>query len=195
MTVIAAFDFDGTITTRDSFVPFLLRAFGRGRTGLAFLGLLPEALKVLPEPSRRDRFKARIVRALFTGASHTALEAIGAQHAGEILGWVRPAARERIAWHHAQGHRLVMVSASLDLYLKPVAKALGFHDLLCTSLVAEQDVLTGEIRGKNCRGPEKTARLATLLGDLSTCEIHAYGDSAGDRELLAIAHHPHYRMF
>ncbi|MDR3352119.1 MAG: HAD-IB family hydrolase [Zoogloeaceae bacterium] len=195
MTVIAAFDFDGTITTRDSFVPFLFRAFGRARTCRALLRLLPMALGVLAGSANRDAFKARLVRVLFAGASRQRLEELGIRHAEEILGWVRPAARERIEWHRTQGHRLIMVSASLELYLKPVAKRLGFHDLLCTTLVAQGDVLTGAIDGKNCRGAEKTARLAALLGDLAPLELYAYGDSSGDRELLTIAQHPHYRVF
>ena len=193
--VVAAFDFDVTITTRDTFVPFLNRAFGRERVRMAFLRLAPEAAKVVVGLSDRDRFKDRLVRALFLGDSVLRLREAGREHAHEILHWVRPAARQKIDWHKARGDRLVMVSASLDLYLEPVAAALGFDDLLCTSPSVGHMVFDGGLVGKNCRGPEKVTRLRRLLGHPSEYELHAYGDSAGDREMLDVADHPNYRVF
>lgn len=193
--VVAAFDFDVTITTKDTFVPFLTRAFGRERVRLAFLRLAPEAARVLVGLSDRDRFKGRLVRALFAGDSVARLRETGREHAREIINWVRPEARQRIEWHKRRGDRLVMVSASLDLYLDPVADALGFDDLLCTSPSVNYMVFDGSLVGKNCRGPEKVSRLTNLLGNLSEYELHAYGDSEGDREMLAVANHAYLRVF
>ncbi len=193
--VVAAFDFDVTITTKDTFVPFLTRAFGRERVRLAFLRLAPEAARVLVGLSDRDRFKGRLVRALFAGDSVARLRETGREHAREIINWVRPEARQRIEWHKRRGDRLVMVSASLDLYLDPVADALGFDDLLCTSPSVNYMVFDGGLVGKNCRGPEKVSRLTNLLGNLSEYELHAYGDSEGDREMLAVANHAYLRVF
>ncbi len=193
--VVAAFDFDVTITTKDTFVPFLTRAFGKERVRLAFLRLAPEAARVVVGLSDRDRFKGRLVRALFAGDSVARLRETGREHAREIINWVRPAARQRIEWHKKRGDRLVMVSASLDLYLDPVADALGFDDLLCTSPAVNHMVFDGSLVGKNCRGPEKVSRLTNLLGNLSEYELHAYGDSEGDREMLAAANHPYLRAF
>lgn len=195
LKVVAAFDFDVTITTKDTFVPFLTRAFGRDRVRMAFLRLAPEAAKVLFGLSDRDRFKELLVRALFTGESVERLREAGREYSAEILNWVRPAARQRINWHKGRGDRLVMVSASLDLYLEPVADALGFNDLLCTSPSVNHKVFDGGLSGKNCRGAEKVNRLTHLLGSLSEYELHAYGDSAGDCEMLAAANHPHLRVF
>ena len=193
--VIAAFDFDVTITTRDTFVPFLNRAFGRDRVNMAFLRLAPEAAKVCLGLSDRDRFKERLVCSLFMGEPVARMREVGREHAHEILNWTRPAARQRIEWHKGRGDRLVMVSASLDLYLAPVADALGFDDLLCTNPSVNHMVFDGRLVGKNCRGPEKVCRLTNLLGNLSEYELHAYGDSAGDREMLAVASHPYLRVF
>ncbi|EXJ13794.1 HAD-IB family hydrolase [Imhoffiella purpurea] len=193
--VVAAFDFDGTITTRDTFVPFLNLAFGRFTVGLAFASLAFEGLKVGLRLSNRDRFKEKIVARLFRDQSVPRLSAAGREHAKRIVSLVRPQALERIRWHRDQGHRLVMVSASLDLYLEDIAEHLGFQDLLCTAPSRTQSAFDGGLEGLNCRGPEKVRRLETLLGDLSAVELHAYGDSAGDREMLAAADHPHYRPF
>ena len=88
------------------------------------------------------------------------------------------------------GHEVVIVSASLDVYLDEVARSLGVAHLLCTGLVAdERGRCTGHLRGANCRGAEKVARLRALFGD-DDVELWAYGNSRGDDEMLALAHHP-----
>ncbi len=194
-STVAAFDFDVTITTKDTFVPFLFRSFGRPRVLLAFSRLTLEAIKVLTGHSNRDQFKGKIIGLLFDGESLQRMSSVGAEHAGAVECLIRPAALRRIAWHKERGHRLVMVSASLDFYLGPVAKTLGFDDLLCTRVSRDGATLNRSIDGANCRGPEKVARLVALLGDRSAYELHAYGDSAGDHEMLAMADHPHYRAF
>ena len=193
--VVAAFDFDVTITTRDTFVPFLYRSFGKNKVRAAFLRLAPEAIKVAFRFSTRDVFKAKLIQALFPGESSKRLHAVGREYAVEILEWVRPEARKRIAWHKERGDRLIMVSASLDLYLDHVAKTLGFNDLLCTRPSIKNGTFDGGMIGNNCRGAEKVSRLQSLLGNLSRCEMYAYGDSAGDKEMLQIALYPHFRAF
>ena len=193
--VVAAFDFDVTITTQDTFVPFLMRTFGKWPTYKAFILLGVSGLLVLCKLYSRDRFKEKIVHRLFAGQSVAALIQVGVNHAQAIKNLARPEALERIAWHKARGDRLIMVSASLDLYLEPVAKALGFDDLLCTRLVREGLVFTGELDGKNCRAQEKVNKLTSLLGDLTKVELYAYGDSAGDKEMLEVADHPFMRAF
>jgi phosphatidylglycerophosphatase C len=99
-------------------------------------------------------------------------------------------ARDRIAWHRREGHEVAIVSASLDVYLDEVARTLGVAHVLCTSLDRDaQGACTGALRGANCRGPEKAARLRALLGD-EDVELWAYGNSSGDDEMLAFAQHP-----
>ena len=192
---VAAFDFDGTITTKDTFMPFLERAFGKTQVRLAMLSLIWEAIKVGLRLSTRDKFKELIVGKLFLNETTERLRIIGHEHAKAIATWYRPGALERIRWHREQGHRLVMVSASLDLYLEPAAKALGFDDLLCTRLSTNHLVFDGRLNGANCRRAEKVRLLESLLGPLRDYEVYAYGDSAGDTVMLYALHHPFYRPF
>jgi len=193
--VVAAFDFDGTITTKDTFIPYLKKAFGKRAVYLALFSLVGEAIKVGVGISNRDSFKEKIVAKLFVGQSLDKLQAIGKEHAKEIERWFRPAAIKKIHWHNQQGHRLIMVSASLDLYLEPMAKRLGFDELLCTRLSAKNNVLSGRLLGANCRGIGKTVQLELLVGPLAGVELYAYGDSAGDKEMLEAAMHPFFKPF
>lgn len=193
--VVAAFDFDVTITKKDTFVPFLYWVFGRKTVYKAFIKLLPEAIKVACKRSDRDKFKEKIIAALFTNQPIKPLKIMGAGYASAFTPLIRLKARERIKWHKEQGHRLIMVSASLNLYLEKAAKDLGFDELLCTELEENEELFTGRLKGKNCRCQEKVNKLEALLGDLSQYELYAYGDSDGDKQMLAVANHPNFRVF
>lgn len=193
--VVAAFDFDVTITTKDTFLPFLYWAFGRKRVFSVLLKLFPDAAKVVLKLASRDDFKEKIVAELFTGKPAKHFKILGDGYASSFSPIIRPKARARIKWHLEQGHRLVMVSASLNLYLEKIAHDLGFNDLLCTTLEEQNGVFTGKLMGGNCRCQAKVDRLQQLLGDLTQYEIYAYGDSEGDKQMLEIADHSFYRHF
>jgi phosphatidylglycerophosphatase C len=191
--VVAAFDVDGTLTTTDSMVPFLTRL--AGRTGLVGR-VLRQPVATLDAAYRRDRdrFKAVAVRAAYAGRDVGSVEAMGVAYATVIHDtMLRPDVLARLRWHQHQGHTVVFVSASLGTYLHPLAAKLAVDAVLCTEPVAGPDGrYTGEIVGQNCRGPEKDRRLRAWLAshDLAHATVWAYGDSAGDRELLLAADHP-----
>lgn len=191
--VVAAFDFDGTLTTRDTVVPFLLRLEGRLDLVLR-LAARPLALCGAALRRDRDRFKALAVHAAFAGRSPELVGPLGAEYAAEVHGTLmRPDTLRRMAWHREQGHTIVLVSASLGAYLHTVGELLGVDAVLCTEAVVGPDGrYTGGMAGDNCRGPEKVRRLQAWLADhqLTDAELWAYGDSKGDRELLASAAHP-----
>ena len=198
--VVAAFDFDGTVTDRDTLVPFLVLAFGRARVAGAFAALAFTGLGWLLRLVTIDEFKRRVLRRLVAGAPAQRLRALGPVHARACAAWLRPGAPDCIRWHRTQGHLLVLVSSTLDLYLDAVAAELGFDHVLCSRLEVRRDGaaverFSGEIEGRDCTGAEKLRRLTALLGERGSFELHAYGDSAGDRELLAAADHPHFRPF
>lgn len=188
--VVAAFDVDGTVTTRDCVVPFLLRVAGAPRL---VGGLLRQAHRTVPALARRDRntLKALAARVAFRGRSADAVTQQATAFAAEVLARrLRPDTLARLRWHQAAGHTVVFVSASFACYLRPLAEAMGVDDVIGTELVHLDGTLTGELAGDNCRGVEKRRRLHDWLearGGRSAVTLWAYGDSAGDAELLADA--------
>ena len=122
--------------------------------------------------------------------------AAGTRYAARLLPRLRPDGLERVRWHQQRGDRVVLVSASLGVYLRPLADELGLDGVEAVELVVDADgLLTGAMIGPNCRGPEKVVRLDGWLAgaglDRSSIELWAYGDSTGDDELLAAADHAH----
>jgi phosphatidylglycerophosphatase C len=193
--IVAAFDFDGTITSKDTFVPFLYTAFGKKIVYRAFLRLAPQAFLVAVGLFSRDKFKECVAQSLFRGEDVKKLREIGSQYAKTLTRLYRPAALKRIEWHKSNGHRCIMVSASLDLYLLDVSESLGFDDLLCTVLSNNNQIFDGTLKRGNCRRIEKVNQLRLVLGELKNYEIYSYGDTIGDREMLTIADHGFFRPF
>jgi phosphatidylglycerophosphatase C len=185
--VVAAFDFDGTLSNRDNFVPFLRRAAGTGPAAEAFV-LSAARLGVNGRSQwSRNQLKARVLERLFAGRDEGEVDAVALAFADEVLRHhLREEAVRRADWHRTQGHRLVIISASLGAYLRPIGERLGFDAVLATELEVADGRLTGRMSGENVRGPEKARRLEAWL-DGATPFVWAYGDSSGDRELWARA--------
>ena len=193
MTVrgVAAFDFDGTITRRDTLVPFLVQVAGPSASVRGIVGsAVGWARGGRDRNTRRAEAKQAFLRAAFAGRDLAELEARGRDYAAGLPRGFRAASLERIRWHRNQGHDLVLVTASLRLYAQPAAAALGFDHVIAVDLeVDPEGRATGAIAGTNVRGPEKAVRLRDHLGQ-APVELWAYGDSDGDTELLAMADHP-----
>jgi phosphatidylglycerophosphatase C len=186
---VAAFDFDGTLARRDTLVPFLRHACGTPRVVAA-------TARAALRARDRDSLKVGAIGHLFRGRTAADVDALGRAYVPRLVELLRPEMVERVRWHRAEGHAVVIVSASLGVYLRPLADRLRLDAALAVELVMGADgVLTGAVVGDlNTRGPEKVARLrvwtAQRFGADVPFELWAYGDSAGDEELLALADHP-----
>jgi len=188
--VVAAFDFDGTLTRHDSVSGFLRRVAGPARLGRAGVRHAALLLAVAARRVDRDVAKDAMLHATLAGCPADRADEIGARYAHLLRTRLRADTVARLRWHQREGHRTVIVSASLRPYLDPISTWLGIDHVLCTELAHDATGhLTGHMAGINCRGPEKVARLQLWLGEEPTVR-YAYGDSAGDRELLAWATHP-----
>ncbi|MEW6319996.1 MAG: HAD family hydrolase [Acidobacteriota bacterium] len=191
MLDLALFDYDGTITREDIFTMFLRHAISPARAVWGGLLVSPFVLGY-----RLGALEARHVRPLvsgagFAGRSAEAVRVLGASFAEEVLpDLVRPEAEERIQWHRERGDFTVVVSASLDAYLRPWCTRMSLA-CICTQLEERHGRLTGRYTRGDCSGPNKVARLREAYDLRGFGSIHAYGDTAEDDEMLALADHAH----
>lgn len=192
---VAAFDFDGTITTRDVFIPFALFVAGPKKWLVNLVKLVPAAILFLVGKITRQDLKERTIALFFKGFPYKDLLGYAEEFADDIIPrMVKKKALETLKWHQEQGHRIVIISASPEIYLIPWGKKIGVEDILASRLEADgEGKITGKLSGLNCRGPEKVKRLKKLLGPDKDYELFAYGDSRGDKELLAFADHSYFR--
>jgi phosphatidylglycerophosphatase C len=195
--VVAAFDFDGTLTRRETLLPFLLYTLGAVSVARHALVLAPTLAGYGLGLIRNDVAKERVLMRCLNGMSIDALRKTGGRFAAEVLpGLLREQAMQRYEWHKRQGHRCVVISASMEIYVRPWAIKAGFDDVIATRLETQEGgSISGKLSGANCYGIEKVRRLEELLGPRNAFTLYAYGDSRGDRELLSRADYAYYKNF
>lgn len=192
---VAAFDFDGTLVPGDSLRPYLMAVLGRVGMANALARAASPMLRGYATDGRDGAKAALLVRAL-AGVPVAHAAEVGVRFGAALANRVKPDLISRMRWHRDLGHRLILVSASLTLYLDEFGRQAGFDEVIATKLAVSGSgpgaVLTGVMEGVNVRAQEKERRLRAAIGD-GPVELWAYGDSAGDREMLGMADHP-YRV-
>ena len=197
--VVAAFDLDGTLTEGGSVVRWLSAIAGRSATLGAVLRQSPSlGWGALKSGSRADVAKERLFEKLLRGRVLEEVAEASRRFADHHLASkLRTDTKARLDWHLAMGHKVVLVSASPELYVARVGELVGAHGIVATRLaVDQQGRLTGRYEGKNCRGTEKFSRVTSwmrsegLLGSSEQAPVlWAYGNSRGDLRLLRAADH------
>jgi HAD superfamily hydrolase (TIGR01490 family) len=197
--VVAAFDFDGTLVHGGSVFPFLVRVRGLLPVLAAVARTAPHLLNAaVAGGAAADRSKEELFMRLLAGEPAEQVDRVARDFARRHLARrLRPEIRQRLDWHRAQGHRVVIVSASPECYVRRVGHELGVDGVVATRLeVDASGLLTGRYDGKNCRGSEKYGRVVTWLrtnglSGIGTAQpvLWAYGNSRGDLRLLQAADH------
>ncbi|MDQ8029946.1 MAG: HAD-IB family hydrolase [Brevundimonas sp.] len=192
---VVAFDFDGTLTIRDSFTSFLRWRAGPGGWALGLVKMAP-AVAAYARDRDRGRIKAASVKEFLKGVSRAELEAEAERFADQVWSeFMRPdALKVWNDWGKRGAHR-VIVTASPDTTVAPFARRLGAEGLIGTHLAFDSDDrITGGFDTPNCRGEEKMRRLRAAYGP----DLHltaAYGDTSGDTEMIAAADEKGFRVF
>ena len=184
--VVAAFDFDGTLTTRDTLLPFLRDVAGRGRLAGALARNLPGLLRAARHRDARDVVKEQVLASCLSGLAWDDVDAAARRYAPRIR--LRTDVVATLRGHQAAGHEVLVVSASPAVYVARAVTPLGVEQVLATELEVVDGVLTGRFAGRNCRAEEKVARLDAWLGGRLVV-LHAYGNSPDDAALLDRADH------
>jgi phosphatidylglycerophosphatase C len=191
---VAAFDFDGTLTQRDTLVPFLMRVRGRATVLRALAANAPALARTVVDAESRHHAKESLLIATVHGWWLDELRPLAEDYAQHVVQTqLRPDRLARLCWHQQQGHDVVLVSASPELYVGAVARLLGCTGTIATQLeVDRRGRVTGRIFGANVRGAEKERLLRTWLAATGETPVRlfAYGDSEGDADMLAMADVP-----
>lgn len=190
---LALFDFDGTITTRETFPAFMRFAVAPRRLLLGTLLLAPliagYRLGVVPA----TRVRARIADVGFRGVAQAEVARAGEAFARDVLpALLRPEALRRIDWHRVRGDTVVVVSGGFDVYLSHWCRQHGLA-LVCSSLESVGGMLTGRYVGAQCVGAEKCRRVREVYDVDAFPVVYAYGDTAEDRAMLAMADEKYLR--
>jgi phosphatidylglycerophosphatase C len=189
---LAAFDFDGTISRRDTLLPFLARVAGRRRFAAVWARIGASGATGGVALSDRDAVKAEMVRILLTGRSGDELRERGELYARDLLSdALRPMVVDRVHRHRERGDRTAIVSASLVYYLEPLARELGMDGVIGVEPEESGGVLTGRLLRPNVRAEEKATRLRGWLGvgptDRCDGPMWGYGNTSGDHALLEMS--------
>jgi phosphatidylglycerophosphatase C len=183
---LAVFDLDGTLTRRDTFGPFLQACLARWPLRAARVPLLLGSLAAFAGGTHdRGAFKGGVMHALLGGLDRDALGEAAQAHARDVVRrGLHVEAMEVLAAHRAAGDRLVLMSASPDLYVPLVGRELGFDEVHCTEVRWNGERLDGRLAGANCRDIEKSRRLAALRERHPGMAVIGYGNSGADLDHL-----------
>ena len=205
---LAVFDLDGTLTTRDTSLPFIAFARGRSRLVGSMVAALPFLLADMSVAFKREVGAAgrclgrvwgrwevevhqRLLCTMFQGMEQEVFLELGRSFAAEVMdAMVSPAGLEQVAWHRARGHECILVTASIDCYVEPWGRRVGFDKVLGSRMAIDTLArVRGGFEGEPCWGEAKLRRLRDEVGPLEGYTVVVYGNEPGDLALLSGADH------
>ncbi len=183
---LALFDFDGTITTKDTFIEFI--KFTEGTSGFHW-GIFKQspllllyALKIIPNYLAKQKLFA----SFYQGTETTFFNHWAEDFKAYINTIVKPKALNRLDFHRSLGHRIVIVSAGLENMIEPWCRENNI-ELIATKIEFNNGQLTGKFASKNCYAEQKVVRIKEILNINEYDKIYAYGNSKGDLAMLELA--------
>lgn len=186
--VVAVFDFDGTLTTKDTFVEFI--RFARGQWSFLFGFLLHSPFIALMKLRLYPNWKCkqRVFSFFFKGMDAKVFRQLCEQFSERIEGFKRTSVLEVFQQHVSDGAKVYVVSASVDEWILPFCRKYGVNNVIGTKIEIDSNgALTGRFSTRNCYGPEKVCRFMEAEPDRNAYTLYAYGDSRGDREIIELA--------
>lgn len=191
--VAAFFDVDGTLTRTTILHPLVWyqhSRLSRPRFAAWLTGLALQ-LPAYVHTDRRDR--AAFTRLFYRRYAGLVADEVRQFHRRTFDQHLKPrlypVAVEKVAWHRAQGHRIILISGGIDLTLQPLADYLEATELICVRLEEKDGVLTGALATVPMVDSEKASAVRGSVG-IDLAQSFAYGDSNSDVPMLECVGHP-----
>ena len=185
---LALFDFDGTISTSDSFPLFIHFFYGK-RAYIKSLLIIPLLFLYLLKLISADKAKEFILKYFFKGHSKSELFSRG-QEFIEVLhkqGKIKKEMIQMIKKYQDESAEIAVVSASADIWI--LAFCEKYHlQCICTELEFNDCLFTGKFKTPNCNREEKKIRILEKYSLEDFDKIIAYGNSSGDEAMFSLAH-------
>lgn len=192
---IAFFDFDGTITTKDTMIELIKYQKGNFSFYLGFLAMSPLLIAYKLKLYPNWKAKQKVLQYFFNGTPIAVFQKRCDDFASKVIPkLLRPKAMETIEFLKSKNVRIILVTASAENWVKGWCESMNI-EYLATCLEIKDQKITGRIRGKNCYGPEKVERIKNYINLKNYENIYAFGDSNGDAEMLRLTENRYYRPF
>ncbi len=193
MTRLYLFDFDGTLTNKDTLFDFLQFSFP-DKYKWAFIQYSPLFLLVKFKIVNAGKAKEKFISHFLKDKNKIEIEKLAQDYfeakketifRSEVLEYMKSLAHETDKY---------IVTASLDIWVKPFARYLGVR-LISTKAEFKNNIFTGKFSTPNCNYKEKVVRIIKEVQLSQFDEVYAFGDSNGDKYLLKLSTHPHFQHF
>lgn len=192
---LALFDFDGTLTKRDTLFDFIIYTVGIPKAILGSILLSPILISYKIGLYDNQKAKEKVVSHFFKGWNAKRFAEIGSDYAKNRLpNILKTSGIERVKWHINKGHDVAIVSASIEEWIIEWTNKLDIK-LIATQLVKKEGFLTGQFKTKNCHGVEKVNRIKEEYNINEYESVYAYGDTNGDKQMLELADQSYYKPF
>lgn len=192
---LAIFDFDGTLTTKDTLLAFIEFTKGKRRLYQELLLLSPELILMKLGFGNNEKVKIKLLSRLFKGMQKETLEKLAEDFCAQnFTSLLRPKGLAKIQALKAENYRIILVTASVNIWVKPFAKKLDV-ELIATEFLFKDQLFTGRLATPNCRGIEKINRLKKYLKQKKIPPYLMFGDSDGDQALYNQASQYFHRHF
>lgn len=187
---LALFDFDGTLYPRDSFTGFIFFALSKRHIVKRGLKILPWIqayyLRLYPAHAMRPR----LFQSMFKDISVDVVEQLAQEYAQKLIKRLDQDLLQQLQQHQQRGDDIVLVSASVDIYLAPICEFLNI-ELICTQTEIKNGLLTGRYRSEDCSREQKKLRILQQYNLKDYQAIYAYGNSEEDLDMLSLADYPY----
>ena len=183
---LALFDFDGTLYPKDSFTGFIFYTLSKRHIVKKGLKILPWIqayyLRLYPAHAMRPR----LFQSMFKDISANFLQNLAQEYAQQLIQNLDQELLQQLRLHQQNGDRVVLVSASIDLYLVPICEFLNI-ELICTATEIKNGLLTGHYSSQDCSCEQKKLRILQKYNLADYGFVYAYGNSEEDLDMLSLA--------